>query len=378
MIIGYDMRFISGTNSGVGLYTINLIRSILKSKADIVIKMLYGRFNKKNGYVVHWDDRRTGDYFIDLPNRLISGLWAFAGWPPVDYFIGEIDIIHSTNYTLIPATRARKVITIHDLSFLIYPEFANKGARIHFARKIGDYCARADQIWADSLNTKKDIVDMLAVQPEKIEIVYPIISDYYQPVDHDDRLKCSLNSLGLDRPYILFVGNLEPRKNLVRLIEAYERSGIADDYALVIVGAPGWSNRTIHQRIDGSPIRKHIVKLGYLRDNDLVAVYNGARYLIYPSLYEGFGMPPLESIKCGTPVIAGNNSSLPEVVGDAGLLVDSYDVEAIAAALKSLAYDDSLWRRLQGNCRAQAARYDGNRIVAEALAAYGKLIQDKI
>jgi len=377
MIIGYDMRFISGTNSGVGLYTINLIRSILKSGANVALKMLYSRSNKKNGYVIRWEDRRTRDYFVDLPNRLISGLWAFAGWPHVDYFIGEIDIIHSTNYTLIPATRARKVITIHDLSFLIFPEFANKGARIHFARKIRDYCVRADQIWADSLNTKNDIVDMLAVQPEKIEIIYPIISDSYRPIEDGDQLKRSLNSLGLDRPYILFVGNLEPRKNLVRLVEAYERSGIAGDYALVIAGAPGWSNRAIHDRIDGSPVRKHIIKLGYLHDSDLVAVYNGARYLIYPSLYEGFGMPPLESIKCGTPVIAGNNSSLPEVVGDAGLLVDSCDIDAIADAVKRLAYDDSLRRSLRGNCGLQAAKFDGKLIAAEALAAYGKLNKDR-
>ncbi len=373
MIIGYDMRLMSATNSGVGQYTLNLIKAILKSGDDITLKMLYGRYNKKNGYIVRWNDNRTHDYFIELPNRLISALWAFAGRPPVEYFFGEADIVHSTNYTLIPARQARRVITIHDLSFLIFPEFANKGARIHFARKIRDYCARADQIWADSANTKKDVIEMLGVQPEKVEIIYPVISETYRRIEGEE-LGLVLDRFGLNSPYILFVGNIEPRKNLVRLVEAYERSGIADDYALVIAGAPGWSNREIHERIDGSAFGKRIMKLGYLPDDDLVAVYNGARYLIYPSLYEGFGMPLLESIRCGTPVIAGDNSSLPEVVGDAGLLVDSYDVEAIAAAMKKLAYDDSLWRILHDRCADQVAEFNNDRIAAEALAAYRKLI----
>lgn len=374
MIIGYDMRIIGRFNSGVGLYTINLIRAILRTGEEIYLKMMYTFHNKKSGYMIRCDDYRSNDYVINLPNKILSGLWAFFGWPPAERFIGDVDILHSTNYTLIPSSRARRVITIHDLSFLIFPEFANKGARVHFRKKISEYCRRADQIWADSINTKRDIVEMLAIPEEKIEIIYPIISTKYQVISDKDGLNRSLKSIGLTRPYILYVGNIEPRKNLVRLIEAYEKSAIAHDYNLAIAGAPGWSNKEIHDKIKSSTVKSNIVNLGYLSDDSLVNVYNGARYLIYPSLYEGFGMPPFESICCGTPVIAGNNSSLPEVVGEAGILIDPYNIEEMAATMKMLAYDDPLLNKLRANCHKQSQKFNEHEIASAALAAYKKLL----
>ncbi len=309
----------------------------------------------------------------NLPAR-----WLTAGWHKlklplhVERLAGDCDIFHSPDFTLPPLRSAAGVVTIHDLSFLRLPEFADPGLREYLSKSVPDSVARARRVLADSENTRLDLMELLNVPADKISVVTPGVGPEFRPVRDTVQLNEVRERYHLPQWFILFVGTIEPRKNLARLISAYgqlrRQTGLP--HALVLAGSQGWLSQGIYDQAAKEGLTEHVLFPGFVADEDLPALYTLADLLTFPSLYEGFGIPPLEAMACGTPVVASNNSSLPEATGSAALLVDAEDMEGLADAMARVLGDAALRARLSDLGRAQAARFTWRSAAETLLHAY--------
>jgi hypothetical protein len=231
--------------------------------------------------------------------------------------------------------RARTLVTIHDLSYMVHPECAVPGVAAYLRDAVPRALKQASIIIADSESTRRDLHRLLNIALDRVTVVYPGVDARFRPLPPEvcEPVRRRLN---LPRRFILFVGTIEPRKNLVRLLEAFARIDRAvlndrrgEDLFLVLAGRRGWMYQPVFAAIDRLNLRDRVQLLDFVADSDLPVVYNLAQVFVYPSLYEGFGLPPLEALACGTPVVTSDNSSLPEVVGNAALLARADDVEAL-------------------------------------------------
>ena len=267
----------------------------------------------------------------------LARLWHRARVPlPADWLTGPIDLFHSPDFTLPPVTaRTRTLLTVHDLSFVRDPNSAVDVLRTYLNRVVPRSVARADHVLANSQATRADLMALYGTPAEKITVLYSGVNARFRPVTDAAALRAVRARYGLgDGPLVLAVGTLQPRKNYVRLIQAFARlPPTLADVRLVLAGGRGWLFDAIFAEVDRLGLRDRVLFPGFTDDADLPALYSAARVLAYPSLYEGFGLPILEAFACGTPVVASTASCLPEVAGDAALLVDPTDVDALAAAL---------------------------------------------
>jgi alpha-1,3-rhamnosyl/mannosyltransferase len=283
------------------------------------------------------------------------------GWSPltVESFLGAVDVFHSVNAVALPQRRGRRVVTIHDLTCLLFPAFHPWSRRALFRLGVRRAARLADAIIVPSDGTRRDLVARLGVPGAKIHVVPEAPDPQFTPPAAASSAVV-LGRYGLaDRDYFLCVGNVEPRKNVRRLIEAYDlmRAGTRRGAPLVIAGGAGWKNRAIHRAAAASPFASDIRLVGYAADTDLPALMGGALAFVYPSLYEGFGLPVLEAMACGAPVITSDRSSLPEVAGEAALLVDPEDTADLAGAMGRIAGDASLREDLRDRGKKQAKRF---------------------
>jgi glycosyltransferase involved in cell wall biosynthesis len=264
------------------------------------------------------------------------------------------------------------VVTIHDLSFLRVPQCADPGLRSFLEDVVPRSVGRAHRILADSESTRNDLVELLNVSPDKITVVRPGVESRFRPVRDTVKLAEVRGRYKLPQWFILSLSTLEPRKNFPRLIAAYAqlRRQTGLPHELVIVGNHGWLYDEVYDQVrkEGQGDRVHLP--GFVADEDLPALYTLADLFAFPSLYEGFGIPPLEAMACGTPVVASNNSSLPEAVGAAGLLVDATDVEGLADAMARVLGNANLRVRLSDLGRAQAARFTWQDAAQKLLETY--------
>ena len=261
----------------------------------------------------------------------------------------------------------RTVVTIHDLGYMHHPQAHPPWPRLYLRLSTRWNVRRATHLIADSEATKRDLMRFEGVAADKITVVYLGISPRFRPVTDPLTLRMIAQRHGIRAPYVLFIGTIQPRKNLVRLIDAFAEAALPDT-RLVIVGKRGWGTAEIEARAAERGIADRVQFTGYVADADVPALISGARALALPSLYEGFGLPAAEALVCGTPVVAANVASLPEVVGDAGLLVDPLDTAAIAHALHRIATDDVLHAELRERGLARAAAWTWERCAAETLA----------
>jgi glycosyltransferase involved in cell wall biosynthesis len=246
---------------------------------------------------------------------------------------------------------------------LSVPELFSAPIRANFRALAGPLARRAAVVLTGSQASARDIASHLRVPEERIVVTPYGVEPRFRPSAPSPEV---LARLGIDRPYVACVGTLEPRKNLVTALRAFAR--VREDVALVVVGGSGWRNAAFEEELARVPGK--VVLTGFVSDEDLVGVLAGARCFLYPSLHEGFGFPPLEAMACGTPVVTSSVSSLPEVVGDAGLLVDPRDVEAVSGAVERLLRDDELHARLRSSGLERAASYTWGRCAAETVGAY--------
>jgi glycosyltransferase involved in cell wall biosynthesis len=257
--------------------------------------------------------------------------------------------------------QGKRLVTIHDLSFLRYPEGAEPSLRRYLSAAVPRSVDQADLILADSESTRRDVVELLGTPPSKVEVLYPGLDEAFQPVEDAGALTEVRELYSLGRPFLLTVGTLEPRKNTVTLLEAYATLIREKDFEhqLVIGGGLGWRYEGIFSRVTELSLEDRISFLNYVPEEHLPALYTLADVFVFPSLYEGFGLPPLEAMACGTPVVASDTSSLPEVIGDAGLMVPAQDTGALAEAIKRTLEDSDLSRVTRFSWQASGERLIG-------------------
>ena len=295
-----------------------------------------------------------------VPVAVLNWLWHRAEWPPIEWLAGQADVVHAAHPLLIPSTRAARVVTVHDLFFLAHPERTTAEIRRDYAALAASHARRADAVIAVSQYTRQQVIERLGVDADRVHV-------------------CSSGARtwsGLGRTpnlpsdgYVLFIGTLEPRKNLGVLLDAYERLAARGGRLppLRIAGGTGPGAEGWLERIATPPLAGHVRYVGYVADDARESLYAGARTLVLPSLDEGFGLPALEAMSAGVPVVASNAGALPEVVGDAAVLFSPSDPDALAYALSRLATDEA-WARERaeaGLTRARAFTWDA---AARALA----------
>ncbi|MGB9195259.1 MAG: glycosyltransferase family 1 protein [Azonexus sp.] len=284
-------------------------------------------------------------------------------------------VYHEPNF-LAFNTPLPTVVTIHDLSILRYPETHPRDRVAFMTRRLGESIRRADCVISDSEYGRQEILAEYNLPPERVVSVLLAAGSGFSPVAAE-QLPALLAPFDLQSgQYVLSVGTLEPRKNLTTAIKAYARlpEAIRQEIPFVIAGMKGWRTDGLDREVAALIDKGQIRRLGYVPDEALPALYSGARVFVYPSLYEGFGLPPLEAMACGAPVIVSNRSSLPEVVGDAGLQVDALDVDGLAEAMNRLIGDDVLCAALRQRGMERAKGFSWRRCAEETLAVYRRVV----
>jgi len=309
---------------------------------------------------------------LPFSERQMTILWHRFDLPLwVDAWCGPFDVFHAPDFVLPPLRRAPGLVTVHDLSFLTYPSGAVPGLRRWLKRVVPASIRRARHVLADSESTRRDIVRHLAVDAAKVSVVGAGVDRRFRPITDPGALGDVRRRYRLPDRFVLGLGTLEPRKNFEGLIGAFDRiQAEFPELHLVIAGGRGWLYDPILAAAAVSPAADRIHVVGFVADEDLPALYSLARTFAFPSHYEGFGLPVLEAMSCGTPVLASDNSSLPEVAGDAAILVPASDVPALADALARLERDTSLRAACRRRGIARAAGYTWEAAARRLSAVY--------
>jgi len=362
MRIALDARLLYYQQAGIAQYTQRLLTAL----AEI---------DHQNDYIV-LQSRKDRRRLVSAANFRRHPLWTPPHHRleqltlPLELAPLRLDVLHSPDF--IPPLRrnCRAVITVHDLAFLLFPGLLTAESQRYYGQ-IRRAVHSAEAIIAVSESTKCDLIAHTAAPAAKITVVYEAAGPAFRPVTDAAALAVVRQKYGLPEEFVLFVGTIEPRKNLATLLKAWSKIRISNfefRNSLVIAGKPGWLyEETIAQARE---LGTAVQFIGGVRPEDLPALYSAARLFVLPSLYEGFGLPVLEAMACGTPVVCSQASSLPEVAGDAALLVEPHDVDGLAAALQRALSDEALRRQMIARGLAQAARFSWEKAARETLAVY--------
>ncbi len=370
MRIAIDARIAHYTGAGIGQYAVHLAQALARRDAAHDYLLLQSR--KDHRLLVDEPHVQRQSIWTPSHHRWEQGLLAAElNLRPALRRL-HIDLLHSTDF--IPPLRVRSfksVITVHDLAFLRWPHFLTEDSARYYGQ-VDAAVARADHIIAVSESTKNDLVKLLGAPRDKITVVYEAADPIYRPMPREEALASMRSKYPLPDEFILFVSTIEPRKNIATLLQAYRR--LLDSYkvsaGLVLAGATGWLSQQIFDTVEQLNLQRQVTFLGRVQNGDLVYLYNLARCLAHPAHYEGFGLTPLEAMACGAPVVVSNVSSLPEVVGDAALLIDPNNEEELAVALHRLLTDDGLRASLRAKGLARARTFTWERAAEETLAVY--------
>lgn len=313
-----------------------------------------------------------------ISTKWLARLWHRIGLPlPVEAFTGPVDLFHATDFVLPPTrTGTRTLLTVHDLSFIRVPSAASPPLKAYLDAVVPRSVEAADHVLADSAATKSDLIDLYGTRADKITVLYSGVDSGFSQVSDPMELERVRVKHGLEQAsYLLSVGTLQPRKNYSRVIEALsEVRRLGHDLHYVVAGGGGWLEDEMRQTIERREMTDCVHLLGLVEDRDLPALYSGARMLAMVSLYEGFGLPVLEAMACGTPVVTSNLSSLPEVAGDAALLVDPYDTGAIRDAILELETDADRRAQLIQAGLLQAKRFSWMRAAKQLRSIYDEML----
>jgi glycosyltransferase involved in cell wall biosynthesis len=284
-----------------------------------------------------------------------------------------VDVLH-VQFTAPPFSPCPVVVSIHDLSFEHLPQTFKWRSRKQLRITVRRSAREASQVIALSEHARKDIIDTYRIPPEKVTAIPLAAAAHFRPTRNDEVLQRVRQTYGIEGEYILSVGAIQPRKNLSRLVAAYSRLRRATPEGnlpkLVLAGKCAWLYEETLRTIKELQVSDSVILTGYVPERDLPGLYSGALCFVYPSYFEGFGLPPLEAMKCGVPVIVGNRTSLPEVVGDAGILVDPFDADTIARAMNKLISDSKLRAELAARGLARAKLFDWRETARQTLKVY--------
>ena len=363
MRIGLDATPLLGQLTGIGHYVDQLIRTLSAEDPELELVAtafsLRGRGQLPSVVPASVEIRARG-----LPARALQWAWQHTELPPVQLSTGPLDLFHGTNFVLPPTGTAAGVVTVHDLSYLHYPETVS-AASLRYRELVPRSIARAQIVCTLTESMRDEIAAEYQIDPSRIQVTYPGVDDAWFSVrapDHD-----TLGRLGLPERYLLAVGTLEPRKNIAHLLSAYSqlRHGDSSLPPIVLAGGAGWGPAL---ELAGLP-PEAVIKTGYLNDDDLRSVVAGATCLAFPSVYEGFGLPPVEALACGVAVIATDLPVTREVLGAAAQLIAPGDTDALAEALR-LALDAEPDPAARERRIAQARRWTWQQCAAQTRQAY--------
>ncbi|MBU1071485.1 glycosyltransferase family 4 protein [Patescibacteria group bacterium] len=323
MKIAIDIsQIVYGT--GVSVYTENLVKTLVKKYSQVDWVLFGGVFRKKKIIEDFIENLQVKGVIKLFPPKLADLVWNKLHIFPIENWIGNVDLIHSSDWAE-PPSKIPKITTVHDLVPLMYPETTTSLIKIAHEKRLSWIKKESKRIIAVSESTKNDLVKHLGIKANRIDVTYEGVEDIYYPRTHNEieRIKYKYQ---IDGEYLFSLSTLEPRKNQGKLIEAFKRIRLKyPNLKLVLGGRVGWG--------DELKLSENIITLGYIPTKDLPAIFSGSLVYILPSLYEGFGLSQLQAMSCGTPVVTSNISSMPEVVGDAGLLVNPYKTRDIAEGI---------------------------------------------
>lgn len=355
MKIGIDIQTTAGQKVGFGFYVENLVQALQK-------------IDHKNEYVLMAPAPTALERDFSTPQRLI--------WDQIQLpwraRQAKVDILHQPCFSAPLFYSGKVVVTVHDIISRKFPQNIPFFSRQFFGRWMPFSNRRADKIIAISQHTKKDIIEVLHIPEEKIEVIYLAASDKFQPIKDQFALEEVKKKYGLSGPFILHVGTLEPRKNLAFLITAFARAlrlGPIKEQ-LVITGRQGWYYEGLFKLVKDLKLSRKVVFTGYVEEDDLPRLYNAASLFVFPSLYEGFGLPPLEALACGTPVISSNTSSMPEVIGRAGILLPPEDLEAWRRQIYRVLTNKSLRQTMAEQGFSQAKKFSWETTALQTIKIY--------
>ncbi|MGQ9503096.1 MAG: glycosyltransferase family 4 protein [Anaerolineae bacterium] len=366
--------------AGIGRYTRGLVNGLMQLNPPHRFTLLV--LGRSGAYYI--PDRLPNSFtlrVVPLSDRWATVIWHRMNLPlPVELLAGRADLFHGPSFTLPPALMPC-VLTVHDLSFLRYPQGAHPPLLRWLRRAVPRSVRRARHILADSDNTRKDLIELMHVPPERITVIGAGIEEHFRRVEDRTYLEAVRERYQLPEHFILGVSTLEPRKNFTGLIAAFNILAARPEHTqldLVIAGGKGWNYEPIFAAAEGSPFCDRIHFIGFVEDKDLPALYSLASAFVFPSHYEGFGIPVLEAMACGTPVVCANNSSLPEIVGDAALMVDSVNPLEIAEALGRVLTDATLRQEIVQRGYVQSRRFTWQAAAQRLLEVYETLATEGI
>lgn len=373
MKIGIDISLQCMPRSGIGQYQYNLIKNLLM-------------IDKKNFYHLYAFNYRWRHKFNQLkfsgaenykvsvtpiPQRLMTIWWIFVRYPYLEQVTKPCDVYHISETCVQPTRLGRKVAVIHDLTTLLYPEYHLKQNIFFYNRRFKDIKKYADAVITESESTKNDIIRHLNIDPQKIFVTHFAADESFRPIKENE-VKKKLSKFNIQKPYIMFLGTLEPRKNIPTLIRAFtalkKKKNIP--HKLVLVGQKGWFFQEIEKALEESLYRDEIIFPGYIPDEDIPALYNGAEIFVYPSFYEGFGLPVLEAMQCGTPVITSNISSMPEIGGDACYYIEPKSLDDLTRGLEKIIENTDLRKKMSQKGIERAKQFSWEKCAKETLRIY--------
>jgi len=374
MNIAIDARRISDRHAGMGVYTFNLLRAM----EQIDTRNQYTIFSnplKTNRIDFKNPNFKTYETPVTIENHLVGDLWRNF-YLPYRLKLAETDVFHDPGYFLpIVSSGYKSVVTVHDLVVYTFPQTNSKKYFWYMRQMTKIGVEKADLIIALSFHTKEDLIRILKVPESKVRVVYSATNEHLKPVTDPAEIAATREKFGIEGPYILCVNTIEPRKNLPRLLSAYHllKTEMNLEHKLVVCGMFGWLYGDVFTTIRELGLEDSIIFTSYVKDEDLPRLYSGAELFVFPSLYEGFGLPALEAMACGAPVITSSSSSLPEIVGDAAILINPYSIEELAEAMYKVLTDESLRSKMRKDGLSRASLFSWEKTASQTLSIYEEL-----
>ena len=378
MRIGIDISTVlnHGQDIGAGRYIINLLKGLFEIDKEntyilagryITSEHLPAIYNLKSNYPdskIKFKLYGTTQRKLNLWNRLRL---------PIELSGFNADLLHCPDFLIPPTLNKNIILTIHDLSFIRFPQFNFPWFVKKYTIEVKRNAKRAKKIIAVSQSTKDDIVSFLDISPDKVSVTYEAADTFFRKLSSKEKKKEVLEKYSIAKKYILSVGTIEPRKNFTTLIKAFnivKKRNVGFDYKLVIAGRTGWKSEATYTEREASPYKDDILFIGRVSDEDLLQIYNQAELFVFPSVFEGFGLPVLEAMSCGLPVISSNCSSLKEIAGNVGILVTPDDCREISKQISYILKNEKTKEELKKKSLIQAKKFSWAKTAKKTLDVY--------